>query len=69
MRLYKSATEVKVMREAAAISARAHVRAMQACRAGLHEYSLEAELEEIGSGELHRRLGVLDPAAAASITT
>lgn len=29
--------------------------------------SLEAELEEIGSGELHRRLGVLDPAAAASI--
>ena len=45
MRLYKSATEVKVMREAAAISARAHVRAMQACRAGLHEYSLEAELD------------------------
>ncbi|MEF9897007.1 MAG: Xaa-Pro aminopeptidase [Pseudomonas sp.] len=45
MRLYKSAAEVKVMREAAAISARAHVRAMQACRAGLREYSLEAELE------------------------
>lgn len=45
MRLYKSAAEVKVMREAAAISARAHVRAMQACRAGLHEYSLEAELD------------------------
>lgn len=45
MRLYKSAAEVKVMREAAAISARAHVRAMQACRPGLHEYSLEAELD------------------------
>ena len=45
MRLYKSAAEVKVMRAAAAISARAHVRAMQACRAGLHEYSLEAELD------------------------
>lgn len=45
MRLYKSAAEVKVMREAAAISARAHVRAMQAARAGLHEYSLEAELD------------------------
>ncbi|RWU26694.1 Xaa-Pro aminopeptidase [Pseudomonas alkylphenolica] len=45
MRLYKSAAEVKVMREAAAISARAHIRAMQACRAGLHEYSLEAELD------------------------
>ena len=45
MRLYKSATEVKVMREAAAISARAHVRAMQASQAGLHEFSLEAELD------------------------
>src|SRR5574344_1536695 len=30
MRLYKSAAEAKVMREAAEISARAHVRAMQA---------------------------------------
>ena len=45
MRLYKSAAEVKVMRHAANISAAAHVRAMQACRAGLHEYSLEAELD------------------------
>ncbi|CAM3817049.1 Xaa-Pro aminopeptidase [Pseudomonas reidholzensis] len=45
MRLYKSAAEVKVMRAAAEISAGAHVRAMQACRAGLHEYSLEAELD------------------------
>jgi len=45
MRLYKSAAELKVMREAAAISCRAHIRAMQACRAGLHEFSLEAELE------------------------
>jgi Xaa-Pro aminopeptidase len=45
MRLYKSAAEVKVMREAARISAQAHVRAMQASRAGLHEFSLEAELD------------------------
>ncbi|RMM34564.1 Aminopeptidase P [Pseudomonas coronafaciens pv. oryzae] len=45
MRLYKSAAEIKVMRAAAVISARAHVRAMQACRAGLHEFSLEAELD------------------------
>ncbi|UCO97983.1 Xaa-Pro aminopeptidase [Metapseudomonas lalkuanensis] len=45
MRLYKSAAEVKVMREAAEVSARAHVRAMQASRAGLYEYHLEAELE------------------------
>lgn len=45
MRLYKSAAEIKVMRGAAQISARAHVRAMQGCRAGLHEFSLEAELD------------------------
>ncbi|WP_459207178.1 Xaa-Pro aminopeptidase [Pseudomonas sp. MLB6B] len=45
MRLYKSAAEVKVMRLAAEISAGAHIRAMQACRAGLREYSLEAELD------------------------
>lgn len=45
MRLYKSAAEVKVMRLAAQISAGAHIRAMQACRAGLREYSLEAELD------------------------
>jgi Xaa-Pro aminopeptidase len=45
MRLYKSAAEVKVMRSAAEISARAHVRAMQASRAGLYEFSLEAELD------------------------
>ncbi|MGE4407284.1 Xaa-Pro aminopeptidase [Pseudomonas sp.] len=45
MRLYKSASEVKVMRHAAEISARAHIRAMQASRAGLCEYHLEAELD------------------------
>lgn len=45
MRLYKSAAEIKVMRCAAEISARGHVRAMQASRAGLHEFSLEAELD------------------------
>lgn len=47
MRLYKSAAEVKVMRVAADISARAHISAMQACRAGLREYSLEAELDYV----------------------
>lgn len=45
LRLYKSTNEVKVMKYAAEISARAHVRAMQASRAGLYEYSLEAELD------------------------
>ena len=45
MRLYKSASEVKVMSHAAEISARAHIKAMQASRAGLYEYHLEAELD------------------------
>ena len=45
MRLFKSDEEVAVMQAAADISARAHVRAMQACRAGLYEYQVEAELE------------------------
>jgi len=44
MRLYKSDSEVAVMREAGEISARAHVRAMQACKAGVFEYQLEADI-------------------------
>ena len=44
MRLFKSAAEVRVMRHAAEISAAAHVRAMRACRPGIHEYELEAEI-------------------------
>jgi Xaa-Pro aminopeptidase len=44
MRLYKSAGEVKAMRTAAQISARAHCRAMQACKPGMMEYQIEAEL-------------------------
>lgn len=44
MRLYKSAAEVKVMRKAAQISAKAHIRAMQFCKPDIYEYQLEAEL-------------------------
>lgn len=44
LRLYKSPAEVKVMTEAAEISARAHKRAMQFCSAGKYEYQLEAEI-------------------------
>ena len=43
MRLYKSRAEQAVMRKAAKISVGAHRRAMQACRPGLHEFSIEAE--------------------------
>jgi Xaa-Pro aminopeptidase len=44
LRLFKSAAELRLMRRAAAITTRAHKRAMQACRAGMQEYQLEAEL-------------------------
>ncbi|MDI5935020.1 Xaa-Pro aminopeptidase [Halomonas kalidii] len=44
-RLVKSDTELALIRHAAEISARAHVRAMQAARPGLAEYHLQAELE------------------------
>jgi Xaa-Pro aminopeptidase len=43
-RLIKDATELATMARAASISARAHNRAMQSCRVGQREYSLEAEL-------------------------
>ena len=44
MRLYKSRNEIKTLREAAGISANAHIRAMQSCRPGMMEYQVEAEL-------------------------
>jgi len=43
-RLIKSAAELKVMRQAAVITCHGHVRAMQACRPGMTETQLEAEL-------------------------
>jgi len=44
MRLFKDATELAIMRRAAAISALAHRRAMQATRPGRSEFEIEAEL-------------------------
>ncbi len=44
MRLLKSIGELKLMRRAAEVSAAAHIKAMQACKAGLFEYQIEAEL-------------------------
>ncbi len=44
-RLIKSEAELALLRHAGEISARAHVRAMRAARAGLAEYHLQAELE------------------------
>ena len=47
MRLYKSRAEIAAMRKAARISAKAHKRAMQACRPGMMEFQIEAELKYI----------------------
>jgi len=44
MRLFKSSNEIKAMRKAAQISAKAHCHAMQICKPNLKEYHLEAEL-------------------------
>jgi Xaa-Pro aminopeptidase len=57
LRLFKDAHEIALMRRAGQIAGAAHVRAMRACRPGLREYGLEAEL-------LHefRRQGAAGPA-------
>ena len=57
MRLYKSRAEIAAMRKAARISAQAHKRAMQVCRAGMMEYHIEAELKYIFT-----QLGAREPA-------
>ena len=44
MRLFKSASEIKLMKRAAEVSAKAHIRAMQKCSAGMYEYQVEAEV-------------------------
>ncbi|MET0086749.1 MAG: Xaa-Pro aminopeptidase [Sedimenticola sp.] len=51
MRLYKSRSELKAMRTAAKISAKAHKRVMKACRPGVMEWELEAEfMHECATG-------------------
>lgn len=57
MRVIKSAEEINVMKNAAAISIEAHRRAMQLTQPGKHEYEIEAELHYI-----FRRRGAQAPA-------
>ena len=45
MRLYKSASEARLMAQAGEISAQAHIRAMKSCQPGMYEYQLEAEIQ------------------------
>lgn len=44
MRLLKSKAEIKLLRKAAKVSAKAHIRAMQACVSCNTEYQIEAEV-------------------------
>ncbi|MFT7235514.1 MAG: Xaa-Pro aminopeptidase [Methylophagaceae bacterium] len=44
LRLFKSSAEIKAMRQAAEISAQAHIRAMQFTKPGQWEYQVEAEI-------------------------
>ncbi len=44
MRLRKSTDEIATMRQAAAITREAHLRAMRLARPGMHEYEIDAEL-------------------------
>ncbi|WP_340676650.1 Xaa-Pro aminopeptidase [Paraglaciecola sp.] len=44
MRLFKSPAEIAIMRQAAQISGKAHIRAMQSAQVGLNEYHLEAHI-------------------------
>ena len=50
LRLYKSAKEMSLMREAAKITSAAHIRAMQACTAGMTELE-KLELQENKLGD------------------
>jgi Xaa-Pro aminopeptidase len=44
LRLYKSKAETAAMKKAASVSVAAHERAMRACRPGMNEHEIEAEL-------------------------
>ena len=57
LRVIKSPDELELMQKAADIAAEAHVEAMKAARPGMHEYELEALIEQV-----FRRHGAAGPA-------
>ncbi len=57
MRLIKSPAEIALMQKAVNITHEAHVRAMRACKPGMHEYELDAELSYT-----FKRHGAIQPA-------
>jgi Xaa-Pro aminopeptidase len=64
MRLVKSATELEMMRQAAAISVEAHNRAREFARPGRYEYEVQAEIEH--TFRLGGALGPAYPSIVAS---
>lgn len=44
MRLFKSPAELELMRKAADVSAKAHIKAMQLAKPGMYEYQIEADI-------------------------
>jgi Xaa-Pro aminopeptidase len=44
LRLFKSRSEMRMMREAAKVTREAHIRAMSSCEPGMYEYEIEAEI-------------------------
>ena len=44
MRMFKSAAEIQLLKQASDVSTKAHIRAMQVCKPGLFEYQIEAEI-------------------------
>ncbi|MYB35225.1 MAG: M24 family metallopeptidase [Gammaproteobacteria bacterium] len=47
MRLIKDSEEIRIMRKAAKLAAKGHIRAMQRTRPGMYEYQVQAELEYV----------------------
>ncbi len=61
LRLFKSAAELRIMREAGKISSHAHCRALTFCQPGHYEYQLEAEIlhEFARNGARHPAYGTI----------
>ena len=64
MRLVKSPAEIELMRQATAISAEAHLRAMEFAQPGRYEYAVQAEIEH--TFRLHGGIGPAYPSIVAS---
>jgi len=64
MRSVKSPAEIELMRQAAKISAQAHIRAREYARPGVYEYQVEAEIEH--TFRLAGAMGVAYPSIVAS---